>query len=176
MSTAKPSRRVTPSLRGSRDRVAAEERRLHAMQLLKDGHTQSEVSRILGVTRQAVSLWVKEQRNGGVKALASKGKPGRKTAPSEADRREILAALKKGPVANGYRNELWTLRRVSQVIARLTGRTKPSTSRTWQLLRELGWSCQRPARRARQQDAEAVATFRTKTWKALKKTPNGSES
>jgi hypothetical protein len=42
------------------------------------------------------------------------------------------------------------LRRVSEVIARITGRDRPSISRTWGLLRVLGWSCQRPARRARQ--------------------------
>ena len=66
------------------------------------------------------------------------------------------------------------LRRVSAVIARVTGRSAPSLTRTWQMLREMGWSCQRPERRARQQDANAVRTFRTRTWSRLKKTPENN--
>lgn len=116
------------------------------------------------------------KRDGGVKALASKGKPGRKTAPTPAEMKKVEMALVKGPVKNGYRNDLWTLRRVAEIIARVTGRPRPSISRTWGLLRTMGWSCQRPARRARQQDADAVAEFRERTWTAVKKTPEISES
>jgi len=167
-------RRPTPRLSGKRDHSAMEQRRLEALSLLSDGVSQSEVARRLGVTRQAVSKWMAAKRDGGVKALASKGKPGRKTAPTPVELKKVEAALVKGPVKNGYRNDLWTLRRVSEVIARVTGRQPPSISRTWGLLREMGWSCQRPARRARQQDADAVAEFRDKTWTAVKKTPEYS--
>ena len=164
-------RRSTPRLTGKRDHSALEQRRLEALSLLSDGVSQSEVARRLGVSRQAVSKWMATKRAGGVKALASKGKPGRKTAPTPAELKRVEAALVKGPVKNGYRNDLWTLRRVAEVIARVTGRQRPSISRTWGLLREMGWSCQRPARRARQQDADAVAAFRERTWTAVKKTP-----
>jgi putative transposase len=148
-----------------------EKRRLEALSLLSDGISQSEVARRLKVSRQAVSKWVAAERAGGEKALASKGKPGRKTAPTPAELKKVEAALMKGPVKNGYRNDLWTLRRVAEIFARVTGRRRPSISRTWGLLREMGWSCQRPARRARQQDADAVAEFREQTWTAVKKTP-----
>jgi len=167
-------RRPTPRLTGKRDHSAMEKRRLEALALLADGISQSEVARRLDVSRQAVSKWVAAKREGGVKALVSKGKPGRKTAPTPAELKKVEAALLKGPVKNGYRNELWTLRRVATVIARVTGRRRPSISRTWGLLRAMGWSCQRPARRARQQDADAVAEFRTRTWSVVKKTPERS--
>ncbi len=139
--------------------------------MLSDGVSQSEVARRFGVSRQAVSKWMAAKRAGGAKALVSKGKPGRKTAPTPAELKKVETALLKGPVKNGYRNDLWTLRRVAEIIARVTGRQRPSISRTWGLLREMGWSCQRPARRARQQDADAVAEFRVRTWTAVKKTP-----
>jgi transposase len=167
-------RRPTLRLTGKRDHEAMEERRIAAMSLLADGISQSEVARRVGVSRQAVSKWMSAKRSGGTKALASKGKPGRKTAPTPAELKRVEAALVKGPVKNGYRNDLWTLRRVSEVIAHITGRDRPSISRTWSLLRAMNWSCQRPARRARQQDAEAVAEFRGRTWSAVKKTPEHS--
>jgi transposase len=169
-------RRSTPRLTGKRDHGAMEIRRLDALRLLADGVSQSEVARRMGVTRQAVSKWVAAKRGGGVRALASKGKPGRKTAPTAVEMRRVEAALLKGPAKNGYRNDLWTLRRVSEVIARVTGRRRPSISRTWRLLRDMGWSCQRPARLAREQDGEAVAEFRNHTWAAVKKTPEISEN
>jgi transposase len=164
-------RRPTPRLTGKRDHSAMEKRRLEALSLLSDGISQSEVARRLDVSRQAVSKWMAAKRDGGVKALTSKGKPGRKTAPTPVQMKKVEAALLKGPVKNGYRNDLWTLRRVSEVIARVTDRPRPSISRTWGLLRTMGWSCQRPARLARQQDAEAVAEFRERTWTTVKKTP-----
>jgi transposase len=148
-----------------------EVRRKQALELLDEGVSQSEVARRVDVSRQAVSKWVLARREGGVKALVSKGKPGRKTALTVVERKKVEAALVKGPVKNGYRNDLWTLRRVAEVIVRVTGRKKLSVSRTWGLLREMGWSCQRPTKRARQQDVEAVAKFRGATWTAIKKTP-----
>jgi transposase len=90
--------------------------------------------------------------------------------------KKVEAALLKGAVKNGYRNDLWTLRRSAEIFARVTGRPRPSISRTWGLLSAMGWSCQRPARRARQQDTEAVAEFRERTWTAIKKTPEISGS
>lgn len=146
------------------------------MELLDGGMSQSAVARQLGVSRQAVSTWVAVRLAGGKKALASKGKPGRKTALTAAERKKVESALLKGPVKNGYRNDLWTLRRISAIIADVTGRKKPSTTRTWGLLREMGWSCQRPAKRARQQDAELVAEFRERTWTAIKKKPQEAVS
>ena len=169
-------RRSTPSLTGKRDHGAMERRRLEALSLLSKGVSQADVARRTGVTRQAVSKWLATKQTGGTKALASKGKPGRQTAPTPAQMQQVEAALVKGPVKNGYRNDLWTLRRVSEVIARITGRSRPSISRTWGLLRDLNWSCQRPARRARQQDAEAVAEFRERTWATVKKKPENRGS
>ncbi len=162
-------RRSTPRLTGKRDHALMEARRRQGLALLDAGASQSEVSRQLGVRRQAVSKWVAARRDGGAKAIASKGKPGRKTALTTSERTRVEAALLKGPVKNGYRNDLWTLRRVAAVIAKVTRRKVPSTTRTWVLLREMGWSCQRPAKRARQQDAEKVTEFRDQTWTAVKK-------
>lgn len=164
-------RRSTPRLKVKRDRGEMELRRQRGLSMLAEGMSQSEIAREIGVTPQAVSKWSAAFRLGGKKALASKGKPGRKTGLTSAEAKRVEAALVKGPMKHGYRNDLWTLRRIAGVIAQVTGRSAPSTTRTWVLLREMGWSCQRPAKRARQQNAEAVAEFREKTWTRVKKTP-----
>jgi len=169
-------RRSTPRLTGRRDRKEMEARRQRALVLINAGKSQSSVSRELGVTPQAVSKWVVAHRAGGSKALASKGKPGRKTGMTTVELKRVETALLKGPVKNGYRNDLWTLRRVAVVIATVTGRPTPSTTRTWNVLREMGWSCQRPAKQARQQNPDAVAEFRNQTWTAVKKTPRNTVS
>jgi transposase len=167
-------RRSTPSLKVKRDRGEMELRRQRGLSMLAEGKSQSEIAREIGVTPQAVSKWSAAYRSGGKKALASKGKPGRKTGLTLAETKSVEAALLQGPVKNGYRNDLWTLRRIAAVISKVTGRSAPSTTRTWGLLREMGWSCQRPAKRARQQDAESVAEFREQTWTCVKKTPKKS--
>jgi len=167
-----PSRRPSSALTAKRDRSEMEQRRLRALELIDAGETQMVVAEKVGASQQAVSKWVKAHRAGGKDALASKGKPGRKTGLTDEERQRVVAALTQGPKHHGYRNELWTLQRVAAVIAKVTGRKAPSTTRTWTLMQEMKWSCQRPARRARQQDADAVKEFRERTWTAVKKTPN----
>jgi putative transposase len=41
----------------------------------------------------------------------------------------------------------------------------------WHLLRSMGWSCQKPERRARERDEEAIATWRREDWPRIKKRP-----
>jgi len=151
-------RRPTPQSAGKRDHTVMESRRKQALVLLDGGANQSEVARQVGVSRQAVSKWVAARHEGGIKALASKGKPGRRAALTVSERKKVEMARLKGPVKNGYRNDLWTLRRVAAVISRVTGRKEPSVTRTWNLMREMRWSCQRPGKRA-----PAVAECRDKT-------------
>ena len=70
-------------------------------------------------------------------------------------------ALVAGAVVNGFPNELWTLARVAQLIEREFGLAY-STVHVWRILRELGFSSQRPAGRALQRDEAAIKTWRTK--------------
>jgi transposase len=61
-----------------------------------------------------------------------------------------------GPTANGFGTHMWTLARVAQVIERMTG-VRYSPSQIWLILRQrLGWTRQRPARRAVERDDEAI--------------------
>ena len=65
---------------------------------------------------------------------------------TDADLAKVERALQKGPKANGYPTDLWTLARVAEVIEKTTGVTY-HPGHVWKVLRRMGWSRQRPARR-----------------------------
>ena len=74
----------------------------------------------------------------------------------------------KGARAHGYRTELWTLRRVAEVIRRRFG-AQYDPSGVWHVLRNMGWSCQKPERRARERDEERIGRWRKQDWPRIKK-------
>jgi transposase len=39
----------------------------------------------------------------------------------------------------------------------------------WKILRSLGWSCQKPERRAREQNPQSVESWRKRSWPRIKK-------
>ena len=149
-------------------RKEAEQRRFRGIALLDQGRSQSDVARALGVSPAAVSQWVKARRAGGEVALRAKRHLGRKPKLSDRQMRRLQKMLLKGPTRNGYANALWTLNRVAQLIDKHFGKTY-DPSGVWHVLRRMGWSCQKPERRARERDEEAIATWRKKDWPRIKK-------
>lgn len=155
-----------------RDLEAIEARRIAGARLLKRKVPQAEVARRLAVSRQAVSLWARQlaEVNGAVGKLKGKtlGRPRRLDAAQCA---ALTSALLKGALAAGFPTELWTVKRVRTLIQREFG-SKYSHTGCWELLRTLGFSPQKPEKRALQRDEEAILTWKRKTWPALKKSPN----
>jgi len=150
-----------------RDFKALESRRLRAAQLLKRGLSQAEVARRVGVHRQSVSRWRKAEGRAGWKAA---GRAGRKPRLSPADLQRLERGLKQGPQALGYATQLWTARRVVELIERTWG-VKYHAGYVGRILRRLGWSCQRPVGRALERDEAAIRRWKKQRWPALKKKP-----
>src|SRR5271170_1374396 len=73
-----------------RDLAALEQRRMEAARLLKEGLSQSEVARELGVHRQSVSRWARELEQSGVRGLRKAKHTGR-TASSARPSCAILS-------------------------------------------------------------------------------------
>lgn len=44
-----------------------------------------------------------------------------------------------------------------------------STAQASRLLRQMGWSCQKPARRALERDEQAIGVWKQRRWPAIKK-------
>jgi transposase len=140
---------------------------MRAADLFERGERQAEVARALGVSPETASEWHRLS-GGGRAALAGAGRAGRRRRLSDQQLAAVEAKLLQGARANGFGTDLWTLARVAEVIERET-QVRYSQTQTWAILRtRLGWSRQRPARRALERDDRAVATWVNQEWPRLK--------
>jgi transposase len=154
--------------RPRRDFAGMEKRRLRAARLFKDGKTQAEVAKSLGVTRQSVSRWHLRFRRGGSKRLKGAGRVGRKPRIDANQLARLDASLRRGARAHGFQTSLWTLPRIAIVIERLTG-VKYHPGHVWRIIRRLDWSLQRPGKKAKERNDEAVQGWISNRWSAIKK-------
>ncbi len=141
---------------------------MRAMTLLNQGRRQSQVARQLDVTPAAVSQWVKARNEGGKEALRAKPHPGPRPKLNDRQLQRLEKLLQRGPRKHGYSTELWTLKRVTGVIERRFG-VRYDPSGVWHVLHRMGWSCQKPERRARERDEEAIVQWRKTDWPRIKK-------
>jgi transposase len=143
--------------------------------LFAAGVRQAEVARQLEVSAQAVSVWHRRWQAGGTDGLRSRGPSGPTPRLSDAELAKVEQALLEGAPANGFVGELWTLDRITTVIQRLTG-VHHHPAWLWALLHHrLGWSVQRPIRRAVERDQAAIDRWVKERWPAIKQTPNDAE-
>jgi len=147
-----------------------ERRRFRAMELLEDGYDAGEVARRVGVDRRSVRRWKAARRGGGDRALKARPVSGRPPKLSALQRTELEEALLAGPVAAGFATDLWTCPRVRDVIWKRFG-VHYHVDHIGRLLRTLGWSPQRPQRRAVERDEEKIQGWVKKTWPRIKKKP-----
>lgn len=145
-----------------------QERRFHAVELVKQGQSATNVAKQLGVSHGAVSKWKSAHQQGGPEALKARPHPGPKPKLTDFQKQRLHKLLLQGPRKHGHATELWTLQRIAQLIRRHFGVTY-NLSGVWNLLRSMGWSCQKPEKRAREGDEAAVETWRHETWPHIKK-------
>jgi len=147
-----------------------ERRRLLGAQLLRQGVPQAEVARRVDVHRQSVSRWAEQLQRGGRQALKTAGRTGRKPRLGPAELKRIVRGLERGPKALGYETALWTAGRVADLIESECG-MKFSAVQAWRILRQLGWTPQRPAGRALERDEEKIRRWKQQRWPGIKKKP-----
>ena len=156
----------------TRDHKALEKRRHRAAEYFNQGLSNADVARRLKASRQAVGRWRVAWDRGGKRALKSKGPAGCKSRLSSTQTQKFVAALEAGPLAAGHATDLWTLPRVADLVQKLSGR-RYHPGHCWHLLRQLGFSCQRPTRRAIERNEPKILGWKRATWPALKKKPAG---
>lgn len=147
-----------------------EERRLQAWTLKQKGWKQKDIAEALGVSQGAVSQWIKAGREGGEKALYGRKASGRPRELTKAQRAELPRLLEKGAESHGFRGGVWTRGRVREVIWRHFGVTY-DPSHVGRILKELGWTLQKPVKRASQRQEAVINAWPVAEWPALKKSP-----
>jgi transposase len=147
-----------------------EARRQRAMQLLRAKVSLHEVARRIGCAASSVMRWRDALRRGGQRALRVRSAPGRPPKLTAKQRQVLVRLLAQGATAHGYRTELWTTARVAELIGRRFG-VYYHRDHVGRLLHQLGWSHQKPERRAAERDEAAIARWKRVQWPAVKKRP-----
>jgi len=148
-----------------------EGRRLRAWELKQQGWSQQEIADALGVSKGAVSQWMKRGREEGVEGLRRRIAPGAKPRLSEEERAKLPELLARGAPAHGFRGDVWTCGRVAEVIWREFG-VRYHPAHVSRLVRALGLSLQKPERRANQRDEETIEHWKEeRCWPELKRGP-----
>lgn len=155
---------------GRRDFLGLEQRRRRAAELFAGGEIMAKVARLLQVSRQSASRWYAQWKRGGVDSLRATERAGRPPKLSTMQRERIDLALREGARAHGFATDLWTLPRIAVVIERVTG-VRYHSGHVWRILRSMKWSLQRPGKRARERNDEAVRQWVAEAWPAIKKKP-----
>ena len=147
-----------------------EERRLKAATLLRKGLSEAEVSRQVGVHRQSVNRWARTLKESGRAGLSKAGRAGRKPRLTRGELSRVKSMVKAGPERFGFTTGLWTSWRVGTVIEEEFG-VKFHPGHVWRLLRQLGFTPQRPVGKALERDEDAIRWWKKHRWPSLKKTP-----
>lgn len=144
-----------------------------AANMLDGGKAPAEVARHLGVAAQTVREWGRYYRAGGRAALVGRAKPtGRPAKLPAAQRLELAGLLVKSPAECGFAGRhLWTQRLIADLVGREFG-VSYHHDHVGVILKEMGFTHQKPARRARERDEGRVEAWRREYWPALlKKVP-----
>jgi transposase len=145
-----------------------EGRRLRAWELKQEGWNQQKIADALGVSKGAVSQWIKRGREGGVEGLRRRVAPGATPRLNEEQRARLPELLARGALAHGFRGEVWTCERVANVIQKEFG-VSYHPAHVSRLLKKLRLSLQKPQRQANQRDEEAIERWKEERWPELKK-------
>ena len=145
-----------------------ERRRMRAISLLKEGYQPVEISRMVGVDRRSVRRWKSAYKRNGVAALKAKPSPGRPSKLTFRQKQQVERALLKGAKKAGFPTDLWTCPRVAEVISKTFG-VEYHPAHVWKILRSLRWTCQKPERRARERNEEAITYWREHEWPRIKR-------
>lgn len=145
-----------------------EKRRREAVRRIKTGESFRAVASVMRASLSSVVRWCQAHRKKGTLGLNSRPTPGRPSRLSAPQKRRLEKVLARGPLKAGYSTDLWTLKRVGEIV-----RNEFDVSYTlpnlWHVMAGLGWSCQKPEKRARDRDEAAIRHWKRYRWPHIKK-------
>ena len=149
-----------------------ESRRHRALKLFDEGRSLHEVGRLVGCAPISVIRWRDARDEGGPAALQVRFSPGRPPKLNVRQRQRLVKLLLQGAMAQGYRTEIWTTARGAALIRRISG-VRYHRDHVGRLLHALGFSHQKPERRALERSEEAIERWKREEWPRIKIKPRG---
>ena len=136
-----------------------ERRRRRAVQLVEQGESPTLVARIFGVRIPTIHRWRRMAQK--PHGLDARPIPGPTPRLSNYHLRKLERLLRQGAKKHGWPNELWTADRVTRLIQQRFGVSFHPEHVRKILKRRLGWTSQKPKRKARERNDKEV-----ERWKA----------
>jgi transposase len=151
--------------------------RKRAVRAVLSGMKQTAAARTFGVARGTVARWMREYCQGGEAALDQRPQ-GRPPAPKlKGEQKEAIVALVEtySPDQVGLPGSLWTRETVGALIRKRFGLAL-SVWTVGRYLRRWGLTPQKPARRAYEQDPEAVRRWLEVEYPEIRKQAKAEEA
>lgn len=142
--------------------------RLIAANMFEQDMPVDQIASLLNADDQTVRKWRRTWRKAGKTGLAARKPPGGPTKLTDQQKQQLLAMLAQGPGHYGFHAHLWTTKLMAQLIHKTFG-VQHHHDHVGAILRKLGWSVQRPARRAKERDEPRITAWRQDVWPALEK-------
>lgn len=144
-----------------------EARRLRAVPYFKRNWTERSIANKLSVSGVAVHQWKAVWQRNGIAGLRA-GRYGPSPKLSQKSETAVKKRILEGAEAHGFSGNFWTLLRITKAVKSWTGISYRDRS-VWHFLKRLGFSCQKPVKRAAERDEEAIQIWKQKTWALVKK-------
>lgn len=122
----------------------------------------------LKVDDQTIRRWRRQFKAKGRDGLLSRKHLGRPSRLTPRQKNRLADLLAKTPVECGLDRYLWTQQLIADLIAREFG-INYHHDHIGVILRDMGFTHQKPARRAQERDEARIETWRKKFWPALLK-------
>jgi len=124
------------------------------VELVDQGESPSKVAHILGVHETSVHRWRRMARR--PSGLNAKPAPGPKPGLSDYHLHKLERLLLQGAKEHGWSNQLWTASRVARLIQQRFGLCYHPEHVRKILKQRLGWTSQKPKRKARERNDKEV--------------------
>jgi transposase len=157
--------------KGSADVLEA--RRKKAIRLLEEEQLSlNAIARQIGCNASSVMRWRDRWNALGEKGLEVLFSPGRPSKLSTRQRAQLVRYLLQGPMSFGWNTDVWTTQRIADLIKNKFS-IEYHFAHVGRLMHRLGWSPQKPERRALERNELSIQQWKARNWKRTKKTPRG---
>jgi transposase len=151
-----------------------EQRRRQAVLAVRKGDHVKDVARIIGVNPRSIYRWLNLAQH--PDGLDAKPHPGPVTRLSLQQQQQLEQMLRQGAHAHGWPNQLWTTQRIADLIRQHFGVSLHHDHVGRFLRKRLKWSPQKPRRRARERDEQAIAAWKRDTFPTILEAANARDA